>query len=114
MSAAEQIDTNLEAFRADARKWLEENFPPSLKGKQTMMLGEEMGSRNADFDKWKKAMGSKGWGTPAWPKQYGGGGLSREQTRVLQQEMARIGAWNPIGGMGVGMLGPTMLEYGSE
>jgi alkylation response protein AidB-like acyl-CoA dehydrogenase len=51
---------------------------------------------------------------PTWPADYGGGGLSRAEARVLQQEMDRIGAWNPIGGMGVMMFGPTLLEYGSE
>jgi alkylation response protein AidB-like acyl-CoA dehydrogenase len=114
MSAAENIDTELEAFRAEARSWLDANFPKSLRGKSSMMMGEEIGTRNEDFEVWKKAMGEKGWGTPTWPKQYGGGGLSREQARVLQQEMARIGAWSPIGGMGVMMFGPTLLEYGSE
>jgi alkylation response protein AidB-like acyl-CoA dehydrogenase len=59
-------------------------------------------------------MGEKGWGTPTWPKAYGGGGLSGAETKVLQQEMARIGAWNPIGGMGTMMFGPTLLEYGNE
>ncbi|WP_332700947.1 acyl-CoA dehydrogenase family protein, partial [Devosia sp.] len=43
-----------------------------------------------------------------------GGGLSPAEARVLQQEMAAIGAVNPIGGMGVGMFGPTLLEYGTE
>ncbi|HEY1707412.1 MAG TPA: acyl-CoA dehydrogenase family protein [Rhizomicrobium sp.] len=114
MSAAEKIDTDLETFRAEARDWLEKNFPPSLKGKASMMLGEEMPTRTEDFAKWKKAMAGKGWGTPTWPKQYGAGGLSTAQARVLQQEMARIGAWNPIGGMGVMMFGPTLLEYGNE
>ncbi len=114
MSAAEKIDTELEAFRAEARKWLEENFPPSLKGRSGMMMGEDGPDASTDFGKWKKAMGDKGWGTPTWPKQYGAGGLSREQARVLQQEMNRIGAWSPIGGMGVMMFGPTLLEYGSE
>ncbi len=59
-------------------------------------------------------MGEKGWGVPTWPKAYGGGGLSRAEARVLQEEMARVGAWNPIGGMGVMMFGPTLLEYGTE
>ncbi len=63
---------------------------------------------------WKQAMGAKGWGVPGWPAEYGGGGLSRAEARVLQEEMNRIGAWNPIGGMGVMMFGPTLLEYGSE
>ena len=114
MSAAEKIDDDLEVFRAEARKWLEANFPPSLKGKGGMMVGEGGGTSGADFGKWKKAMGDKGWGTPTWPTQYGGGGLTQKQARVLQQEMARIGASRPIGGMGVMMFGPTLLEYGSE
>ena len=60
-------------------------------------------------------MGEKGWERPRlWPKQYGGGGLTPAEARVLQEEMARIGALNPIGGMGVIMFGPTLLEYGTE
>src|ERR1700749_4449910 len=100
MSAAAKADTDLEAFRLEARKWLEENFPPSLKGKGGMMMGEGGPPGGGDFAKWKKAMGEKGWGTPTYPKQYGGGGLSPAQARVVQQEIARMGAFNPIGGMG--------------
>jgi alkylation response protein AidB-like acyl-CoA dehydrogenase len=59
-------------------------------------------------------MGERGWGTPTWPAEYGGGGLSRHQARVLAEEMAKIGARNPIGGMGVMMFGPTLIEYGTE
>ena len=114
MSAAEKVDNDLEVFRAEARKWLEENFPPSLKGRAGMMMGEDGPDASADFARWKKAMGEKGWGTPTWPKQYGAGGLTTAQARVLQQELAAAGAFNPIGGMGVMMFGPTLLEYGSE
>ena len=59
-------------------------------------------------------MGDKGWGVPTWPRAYGGGGLSSDEAKVLAQEMAAIGAYNPIGGMGVIMFGPTLLEYGTE
>jgi alkylation response protein AidB-like acyl-CoA dehydrogenase len=59
-------------------------------------------------------MADKGWGTPTWPTQYGGGGLSPAEARVLQQEMNRMGAFSPIGGMGVMMFGPTLLEYGND
>src|SRR5450631_863045 len=110
MSAA--LDTNLESFRADARKWLEANFPKSLKDANALSFFEGFGSKDPEFLKWKKAMGEKGWGVPTWPAQYGGGGLSRAQARVLQQEMSRIGAFNPLGGMGTSMFGPTLLEYG--
>jgi alkylation response protein AidB-like acyl-CoA dehydrogenase len=63
---------------------------------------------------WTKRIGEKGWGTPTWPKAYGGGGLSQAEARVLAEEMARIGARNPIQGMGPGMFGHTLLEYGNE
>ena len=49
-----------------------------------------------------------------WPAEYGGGGLSAAQGRIIQQEFAKAGAYNPIGGMGVMMFGPTLLEYGTE
>jgi alkylation response protein AidB-like acyl-CoA dehydrogenase len=104
---------DIEGFRAEARDWLEANFPKSLAhaDQSAAMVGTEP---SPDLKAWIKAMGDKGWGTPTWPKQYGGGGLDRAQARVLQQEMARIGARNPIGGMGVMMFGPTLLEYGTE
>jgi alkylation response protein AidB-like acyl-CoA dehydrogenase len=114
MSDADTVTTGLEAFGAEVREWIEENFPRSLKGKQQLLMTEVGPIREPDFARWKKAMGKKGWGTPTWPTQYGGGGLSSVQARLLQQEMNRLGAWNPIGGMGVMMFGPTLLEYGND
>ncbi|MEW5687064.1 MAG: acyl-CoA dehydrogenase family protein [Pseudomonadota bacterium] len=107
--------TDLEAFRAEVRSWVEANFPASLKGKPNPMMREERGNPpSADQEAWRKAVGEKGWGTPTWPAAYGGGGLSGAQARVIQGEFARAGAYNPIGGMGVMMFGPTLLEYGTE
>ena len=105
---------DLDAFRTHARSWLEANFPQSLRGKGGMMMQETGAELSGDADLWRQRMGESGWGTPAWPKDYGGGGLSGAETKVLQQEMNRIGAWNPIGGMGTMMFGPTLLEYGNE
>jgi alkylation response protein AidB-like acyl-CoA dehydrogenase len=105
---------DIEAFRADAKAWLEANFPPSLKGRGGMMYVEGAEDTSADTKAWTTAMGDKGWGVPTWPKAYGGGGLSAAEARALQQEMNRVGAWNPIGGMGTMMFGPTLLEYGNE
>jgi alkylation response protein AidB-like acyl-CoA dehydrogenase len=106
--------SDLEAFRAEARSWIEANFPASLKGRPNPMMREERTKPSADQEAWRKAMGEKGWGVPTWPKEYGGGGLSPAQARVVQQELGRAGAYNPIGGMGVMMFGPTLLEYGTE
>ena len=102
-------------FRSEVRDWLAANFPKALAYKDNP-LGAIDGPTELSADQrvWTEAMGAKGWGVPTWPSEYGGGGLDRKQARVLQEEMARIGAWNPIGGMGVMMFGPTLLEYGSE
>ncbi len=107
---------DLDAFRTEAREWLEANFPKSLAKDQEGQTAALMGGDKptGDIALWKERMGAKGWGVPTWPAAYGGGGLSAAEARVLGQEMSRIGAINPIGGMGVGMFGPTLLEYGTE
>ncbi|HSZ49930.1 MAG TPA: acyl-CoA dehydrogenase family protein [Caulobacteraceae bacterium] len=104
----------LDAFRERARAWLVENFPPSLKGRMTAFVAEVAEDRAEDVARWREAMADTGWGVPSWPTRYGGGGLTPAEAGVLREEMARIGAWNPIGGMGVMMFGPTLLEYGTE
>ena len=104
-----------DAFRQEARAWLAANFPASLRGKDNALSAiDGPGEESPDERTWRTAIGAKGWGVPTWPKEYGGGGLSRAEARVLQEEMARAGAWNPIGGMGVMMFGPTLLEYGTD
>jgi alkylation response protein AidB-like acyl-CoA dehydrogenase len=109
------VDVELEAFRAEAKAWLDANFPKSLKG-QTGYGGEgDEEGPSADLKLWRQRIGEKGWATPMWPAKYGGGGLSVKQARVLQQEMARAGAFNPLMfGMGITMVGPTLLDYGTE
>jgi alkylation response protein AidB-like acyl-CoA dehydrogenase len=107
--------TELATFRAEARAWLEANFPKSLAGRDdepTAPYGQATPS--ADQELWRQRMAAKGWSVPTWPAAYGGGGLSAPEARVLGEEMARIGASNPIGGMGVWLFGPTLLEYGTE
>lgn len=104
-----------DAFREEVRQFLAENFPPELKGKGNALASVEGPTRESDAQRtWREAMGARGWGTPTWPKEYGGGGLDPRQARILDEEMAKAGAYNPIGGMGVMMFGPTLLEYGSE
>jgi len=109
---------NLEEFRAEARAWLEQNFPKSLAGKagQYMLMegGDEL---TGEARSWVERLGERGWGTPTWPGEYGGGGLSVAEAAVLQEEMRNAGAFNPIplrAGMGVTMVGPTILDYGTE
>ena len=105
----------LAAFRSEARAWLAANFPASLAGREdepTAPYGTATPS--AEQELWRQRMAAKGWGAPTWPAALGGGGLSAGEARVLREEMARIGAHSPIGGMGISMFGPTLLEYGTE
>jgi len=114
-AAETRPEDDLETFRGEVKAFLKENFPDELKGKGNALRSVDGPTEETEAEKaWRVAMGSRGWGTPTWPKQYGGGGLSKKQARVLEQEMAMAGAWNPIGGMGVMMFGPTLLEYGNE
>ncbi len=105
--------SDLDAFRTEARDWVEANFPKSLANQPMAMIpGAE--AQTPDHQLWKQRMADKGWGAPTWPTQYGGGGLSSPQARVVQQEIDRAGAYNPMMGMGTSMFGPTLLEYGTE
>jgi alkylation response protein AidB-like acyl-CoA dehydrogenase len=107
---------DLDAFRVEARSWLEANYPQSLRGDPEAGPRMIMGGvkPTGDHLAWKQRMAEKGWGTPTWPKQYGAGGLTPAEARVLAEEMDHIGAYNPMAGMGLSMFGPTLLEYGTE
>jgi alkylation response protein AidB-like acyl-CoA dehydrogenase len=107
--------SDLDGFRAEARAWLEANFPPSLKGKSALVHTEGVPEDRADLKLWHQRIVERGWGCPTWPAEYGGGGLTPAQGRVLNQEMGRVGAFNPLStGMGISMVGPTILDYGTE
>ncbi|MDG6077923.1 acyl-CoA dehydrogenase [Erythrobacter litoralis] len=109
------VHSDEEAFREEVRQFLAQNFPEELKGQGNAMSSVEgPDDENPAMKRWREAMGERGWGTPTWPKEYGGGGLTRKEAAILNEEMAKAGAWNPIGGMGVMMFGPTLLEFGSE
>jgi alkylation response protein AidB-like acyl-CoA dehydrogenase len=110
-----EFGAEAETFRSEARGWLAANFPAALKSDPAAQLAPAMGGTpTPDAVLWARRTGEKGWGTPTWPAVYGGGGLTREKSQVLAEEMAAIGARNPIGGMGVMMFGPTLLEVGTE
>jgi alkylation response protein AidB-like acyl-CoA dehydrogenase len=85
-----------------------------------MVPGEDVGggqkrrSSNPEAYVWLSLMAEKGWTVPTWPVAYGGAGLDKNEFVILLEELQRIGARPPLGGMGVTMIGPTLLEYGTE
>jgi alkylation response protein AidB-like acyl-CoA dehydrogenase len=111
--------SDLESFRSETRAWLEANCPPEMREPVRDESDVFWGGRNATFKneaqrRWFEAMAERGWTVPDWPKDYGGGGLSPAETKILRQEMARIGARNPLYSFGISMLGPALLQYGTE
>ncbi|HEX8572117.1 MAG TPA: acyl-CoA dehydrogenase family protein [Allosphingosinicella sp.] len=109
----------LASFREEVRAWLESNCPPEMREPMRDEADACWGGRDAKFKNeaqklWMERMAERGWTVPDWPKDYGGGGLSPAETKVLRQEMARINARNPLMSFGISMLGPALLKYGSE
>ena len=111
--------SDLETFRAEARAWLEENCPAEMR---TPAKGDDdvcWGGRNFVFQSeaqklWLEACVAKGYTVPDWPKAYGGAGLSPQETKILRQEMAKLGCRSPLNSFGIWMLGPALLKFGTE
>jgi alkylation response protein AidB-like acyl-CoA dehydrogenase len=99
-------------FRTEVRSFLQTALPPTLRGSQ---MGEELDTdegRDA-LKQWRGALSSRGWIAPHWPKEYGGGGMSVVEQFVYNEEMAEARA-PQVGGMGVQMIGPVLIRYGTE
>lgn len=105
---------SMDTFRKGVREWLEANCPEGAKGPGDVPTGSTKRKLDPDTKLWLDRMAEKGWTVPNWPKEYGGAGLSSEEHLVLLQEMQAIGARAPLAGMGISMIGPTLLEYGTE
>ena len=106
------------SFREEVRDWLEDNCPPTIRRPAGPGEGTGGGRRatypNPEVKLWLDRMAEKGWTAPTWPKEYGGGGLAGEEAGILGEEMRRIRARPAHTGMGLSMIGPALLEFGSE
>lgn len=109
---------DLEKFRRETRKWLDDHAPPVAR--QPVTNTDELcwGGRNVKLEpgvrQWLDVMGERGWTAPTWPSEYGGGGLDKQEARVLGQEMASLGLRPPLIGFGLNMIGPLLLQEGTE
>ncbi len=106
---------SLESFRQEVRSWLEENCPPSQRRPRDGETPLPWGSPQAveESNLWLERCANKGYTCPTWPTEYGGGGLSKEEEKVLRQEVAAMGSQLPGASFGTHMLGPVLLELGS-
>ena len=113
--------TELDAFRAEVRDWLAANYPAELRDPKA---ADRPGGRSGAAAPSPAAtirrssgcarVAARGWTAPTWPTEYGGGGLTAEQARVVDQELAAGHYRPPLASFGIWMLGPVLLEYANE
>ena len=110
---------DLEKFRAEMRAFIERAAPESLVGKASDPAFHIWGGKRAkyptpDARAWLERAAEAGLTAPTWPKEYGGAGLSREEGKVFEEELAKRKLPAPLVGFGLMMIGPTLLTYGTE
>ena len=109
---------DLDTFREETRRWLETNAPASMRKPLTSTdeacWGGKKGRYPDDTRKWLATMAERGWTAPTWPREYGGGGLSNEEAKVVAQEMAKLRIRPALVGFGLTMIGPLLLQAGNE
>ena len=107
-------DTEVEAeFRAEVEQFIEQHAPDA--GAMGAMFGGGAGAGEARkaFERWRDALVERGWIAPHWPSEYGGAGLTVKEQFILNEQLAESGTGN-VGGLGVMMLGPTLIIHGTE
>jgi alkylation response protein AidB-like acyl-CoA dehydrogenase len=96
-----------EAYRLKLRSWLEDNIPS-----EPPPHGQEAGF--AYRRDWQRKLYDGGWVGIQWPKAYGGQGATLIQQAIYAQETARARAPQPANGLGISIVGPTLIHHGTE
>ena len=112
--------TERDAFATEVREWLAANYPAELRD-PNRRSDPEAGWGGRAFEGssdpqivWMRRVAEKGWTAPTWPADYGGGGLTADQARVVERELSAGRYRAPLASFGVWMLGPVLLEYANE
>lgn len=110
--------SDLAVFREQTRAWLEENCPTSMRTSspenEVVWGGRKQTWINPESKLWLDRMAERGWTVPRWPTEYGGGGLTLDEDKILTEEMRHINARLPLQSFGIWMLGPALLEFASQ
>ncbi|MEE8508095.1 MAG: acyl-CoA dehydrogenase family protein [Myxococcota bacterium] len=97
-----------DAFRAEVRGWLEAHVPSEpLRSFDTREGFEEHRS-------WERELHAGGWSMVPWPVEYGGRGADLLEWLIFEEEYYRAGAPGRVNQNGIFLLGPTIMEYGTE
>ena len=110
--------SDLDSFRSGLAEFLERELPGKL-GELPPPSGDYWGGRKPELPHRQSArycelMAERGLTAPTWPKEYGGGGLDKAQAKVLLAELRRLHLPLPLVGFGLSMIGPTLLQFGTE
>ena len=101
-----------ESFREEVRSWLDENLPPEWRHRG---VGGYREDDDEDLQRrWQRMLHEAGWFKLGWPKEAGGRGATPVMQAIYQEEMARAGAPEILGRLGVTLLAPTLLGHGTQ
>ena len=103
------------AFRAEVRSFIEQEVDDTVR-RRPGIWGSFDTSRDAGLPKkgWRKKLAERAWIAPAWPKEYGGAGMTIMQQFIFNEEMSLCRAPRTGGGIALGMAGPTIMLYGTD
>jgi len=96
-------------FRAIVREFIDGNLPADIAARvhARRPLGKD------DFTRWQKILHDRGWGVPAWPREFGGAGWTPIQQYIFEEECADAGAPMQLP-FGPKMVGPVIMTFGSD
>jgi alkylation response protein AidB-like acyl-CoA dehydrogenase len=95
-------------FRAEVRAWMEANVP-----KEPLVTLEREDGYHQHVE-WERKLASGNWGMVTWPEAYGGRGLDLIQWLIFEEEYYRAGAPLRVNQNGIFLLGPTVMEFGTD
>ncbi len=95
-------------------RWSKGGASNDMSGEGLTWGGRRETFANPEAKLWLERMAERGWTAPTWPREYGGGGLSKQQAKILAEETARLRIKPPLIGFGLTMIGPLLLEHGTE
>src|SRR5207253_11357420 len=105
-------EQDLDRFRSELRGWLEQNVPHDLSPEHAARLPED--ERIRRLRAWERRLAEARWVGITWPREYGGRDAGVPEQLGYVEEMARAGAPEIIGNLGIGIAGPPSLADRSD
>jgi alkylation response protein AidB-like acyl-CoA dehydrogenase len=105
------LTPNEQQFRDEFRAWLKTNVPEEWNGGTSAEDRDDFIEYLRD---WQRKLYEGGWAGISWPKEYGGRGVTLMEQAIFQEELARAGAPQLIGTIGLSLVGPTIIAMGTD